>query len=159
MDKRTLSSILKKFEAEGYRLTPQRNAVVKVLLENRHGHPSAEEIYLETKALYPDIGLTTIYRSLELLERLNIVYRFDYGDGQSRYELGTGTNEHYHHHLICLDCGEISEFEGDLLDNMEQEIAETTGFKIADHCLRFFGHCKRCQDKKEANVKLTKGKG
>lgn len=160
MDKQTLlSSIQKKFEAEGYRLTPQRTSVVKVLLENRHAHPSAEEIYLQTKTIYPDIGLTTVYRSLELLEKLNIVYKLDYGDGQSRYELGSNTGEHYHHHLICLECGEISEFKGDLLESIEQQITEDTEFKIADHCLRFFGYCKNCQAKKLSEAGLTKDKG
>ena len=151
MDKEALlASIQKKLEIEGYRLTPQRNSIVQVLLESRDAHPSAEEIYLKTKDIYPEIGLTTIYRSLELLEKLNIVYKLDYGDGQSRYELDLTDDEHYHHHLICLECGEISEFKGDLLDSLEDKIASETDFEIVDHSLKFFGYCKKCQKQKSA---------
>lgn len=151
-----LASIQKKLEDEGYRLTPQRSSVVQVLLKNRHAHPSAEEIYLQTKTIFPDIGLTTIYRSLELLEKLSIVYRLDYGDGQSRYELDLADEEHYHHHLICLDCGDISEFKGDLLEPLEAKIAKDKEFHIIDHSLKFFGYCKICQTKRVTSDKLTK---
>ena len=91
-----------KLEEESYRLTPQRSAVLDVLIANSDDHLSAEEIYNHTKELHSEIGLATVYRNLELLEKLGIVHRFDYGDGQSRYELRLGSeHEHYHHHLIC----------------------------------------------------------
>ncbi len=128
-----------------HRLTPQREAVVEVLIDNADAHLSAENIFMQTKHNYPDIGLATVYRTLELLESLGLVHKFEYGDGQSRYEVNQSADDHYHHHLICVKCGSIGEFKDDLLDEIEQEIAKETGFLVTDHCLRFFGICRECQ--------------
>lgn len=135
-------------EAASYRLTPQREAVVDVLIANADDHLSAEEVFMYTKELHSEIGLATIYRNLELLEKIGIIHRFDYGDGQSRYEIRLGEEEeHYHHHLICRKCGQIGEFHSDLLETIEKRIAEETGFQVTDHCLRFFGLCESCRSK------------
>ena len=128
-----------------HRLTPQREAVVEVLLDNADAHLSAENIFMQTKDAYPDIGLATVYRPLELLESLGLVHKFDYGDGQSRYEVNLTAEGHYHHHLICVNCGEIGEYKDDLLDEIEEKIAAETGFVVTDHCLRLFGLCRKCQ--------------
>lgn len=140
-----------------YRLTPQREAVVDVLIANADDHLSAEEIYMHTKQLYAEIGLATIYRNLELLEKLEIIHRLEYGDGQSRYEIRLGDDEeHYHHHLICRQCGSIGEFKSDLLETIERRIAEETGFKVTDHCLRFFGVCATCSKEQDHVTELDK---
>ncbi|HHY10970.1 MAG TPA: transcriptional repressor [Firmicutes bacterium] len=141
----------KRLEEHSYRLTPQRAAVVNVLIARADDHLSAEEIFLHTKELYPNIGLATVYRNLEILEKLDIVHRFDYGDGQSRYEIRLGRDDqHYHHHLICQSCGAIGEFQTDLLEELEKRISEETGFQVKDHCLRFFGICAACLKKENA---------
>lgn len=138
-------------EKDSYRLTPQREAVVDVLIANADDHLSAEEIFMHTKELHSEIGLATVYRNLELLEKIGIIHRFDYGDGHSRYEIRLGEEEeHYHHHLICQKCGVIGEFHSDLLETIEKRIAEETGFEVTDHCLRFFGLCAKCQSKPQA---------
>lgn len=127
-----------------YRLTPQRKAILQVLVDNREAHLSAEDVYMKAREKHPDVGLATVYRSLELFERLGIVHRLDYGDGQARYEYNEGVEEHYHHHLICLKCGRIQEFNYDLLDDVEKKISEKMNFEIVDHCLRLFGYCAEC---------------
>lgn len=71
-------------EQDSHRLTPQREAIVDVLIANANDHLSAEEVYMFTRDLHSEIGLATVYRNLELLEKLGIVHRFDYGDGQNR---------------------------------------------------------------------------
>lgn len=135
-----------RLEKESLRLTPQRAAVVNVLIANADDHLSAEEIYMHTKELYKEIGLATVYRNLELLEKLEIIHRFDYGDGQSRYEIRLDDGEeHYHHHLICKKCGFIDEFHSDLLEAIEKRIEEEKDFEVTDHCLRFFGLCAKCR--------------
>ena len=135
-----------RLEENSYRLTPQREAVVDVLIANAEDHLSAEEVYMHTRRLHTEIGLATVYRNLELLERLEIIHRFDYGDGQSRYEIKMGDEDkHYHHHLICQKCGKIGEFHSDLLESVEKRITEETGFEVSDHCLRFFGLCSECR--------------
>ena len=100
--KEMLSHVRSHLADHDHRLTPQREAVVKVLMNNPDAHLSAEDIFLKTKELFPDIGLATVYRTLELLENLNIVHRLQYGDNQGRYELNMHNDEHYHHHLICV---------------------------------------------------------
>ncbi len=147
MEQKTiLADIRQQLETHEHRMTPQREAVIRVLLQHRQSHLSAEDIYQNTKELFPEIGLATVYRSLELLEKLNIVYKLEYGDGQSRYELNHQSEEHYHHHLICLKCGAISEFNDDLLETIENKVASESNFKVTDHCLRFFGYCAVCQE-------------
>ena len=105
---------------------------------------------MHTKKLHGEIGLATVYRNLELLEKLGIIHRFDYGDGQNRYEINMGEEEHYHHHLICRKCGAIGEFHSDLLESIERRIADETGFEVTDHCLRFFGLCAKCREDSDA---------
>ncbi len=147
--KQVMEDIRRHLEENSSRLTPQREAVIQVLMSHDAGHLSAEEIYLHTKKLLPEIGLATVYRSLELLEKLSVVYKLEYGDGQSRYELVRSNEEHYHHHLICQGCGAISEFNDDLLGDIEARIAEEADFEVTDHCLRFFGYCSKCRSHKE----------
>lgn len=140
----SIKLIQEQLKEHDYQLTPQREAVLKVLIENADMHLKVEDIYMRTKELAPEIGLATVYRTLELLEKISVVCRFEYGDGQSRYELVCKSEEHYHHHLICLKCGEISEFRDDLLDELEERISQEQQFKIVDHSLRFFGYCAKC---------------
>ncbi len=151
LNEKILAEIRQQLSESDYRLTPQRQAVLRILVENSSTHLSADDIFLKTKSISPDLGLATVYRTLELFDKLGIVYRLDYGDGQARYELNDGVEKHYHHHLICLSCGKIQEFNDDLLEDIEQAIAKNAGFQITDHCLRFFGYCSECtpgQDKK-----------
>ncbi|HEX6972214.1 MAG TPA: Fur family transcriptional regulator [Limnochordia bacterium] len=126
-----------------YRLTPQREAVLSVFMQRPNTHLSAEEVYLATKEVQPDIGLATVYRALELFEKLGILHKLDDADGQSRFEFTEGDG-HYHHHLICFGCGKIIHYMNDLLEPVEARIERETGFSIVDHSLRFFGYCSDC---------------
>lgn len=127
-----------------YKITPQRQTILRAFLEHGDQHLSAEETFMIVKNEYPDIGLATVYRTLELLAELEILQKNDFGDGRIRYEFSR-QDEHHHHHLICLECGQVSEFDDDLLDSLEKEIEKRNDFKIIDHDLKFFGYCKKCQ--------------
>ncbi|HHV62741.1 MAG TPA: transcriptional repressor [Firmicutes bacterium] len=143
MDK-ILSEVKGRLEERDCRLTPQREAVLASLMEKAGNHPSVEEIYVATKKRYPDIGLATVYRTLELFESLGIVSKLEFGEAGSKYEFNPEMERHYHHHLICLGCGAIMEFNEDLLEDVERAVAGRTGFKITDHSLRFYGYCQNC---------------
>ena len=94
-----------------------------------------------------EIGLATVYRSLELLGSLGILLKIEFGDGCSRYELNTtDPNLHRHHHLICMKCHKVIEFDEDKLDELEEEIANKSGFEILNHEVKFFGYCKDCRN-------------
>lgn len=136
-----------KLKENGYKLTTQRRAVLNVILDRTGEHLSPEEIYDSVKIKYPEIGLATVYRTLILFEQLGIVYKLNFDDGCSRYELNSGTADHHHHHLICLGCGKVIEVKLDLLENLEQEIEKQLKFKIVDHNVKFFGYCSDCQNK------------
>ncbi len=140
-----MDDVKEKFKKEGYKLTTQRRAILDVIIENRDKHLSPEEIYDIVKTKYPEIGIATVYRTLQLLEKLNIIYRLNFDDGYNRYELNYSSESHHHHHLICLKCGKVTEVKLDLLENLEAQIEVENGFKIVDHNVKFFGYCTDCQ--------------
>lgn len=140
-----LEEIKKQLHAEQFKLTPQREATLRVLLENEEAHLSAEEIFMLVKKKWPDIGLATVYRTLDLLCDLKIIEKLNFGDGVARYEFRSDDHPHHHHHLICLKCGKLSEIE-DLLDNLEDRVEREHNFKIVDHRVSFLGYCEDCQD-------------
>ncbi len=145
---RRLQDILAKLQERDYKLTPQRQHVVQVLLNHTDKHLSAEEVYGLVKAKNPDIGLATVYRTLELLSELDVLQKLDFGDGRSRYEFADET--HHHHHLICLSCGIVEELEEDLLEPLEHRVAESRGFLVTDHQVKFYGYCRACRQKNDA---------
>lgn len=130
---------------EGYKLTTQRKAILDAILENHEKHLNPEEIYNIVKLKCPDIGIATVYRTLQLFEKLNIVCRVNFNDGYNRYELIYDTEQHQHHHLICLNCGKVIEVKMDLLETLENEIEREYGFSIVDHNVKFFGYCSDCE--------------
>lgn len=130
----------------GYKLTSQRQAVLDVIMEHEGEHLSTEEIYELVKREHPEIGLATVYRTLLLFDRMELVYKIDLDDGCSRYELNNRKEDHRHHHLICTKCGSISEVEEDLLESLEEEILRKNGFTVRDHRVKFYGFCKKCTD-------------
>jgi len=139
----TVQDVLRELSARNYKLTPQRRVIVSVFLDNADRHLSAEEMYDLVREEYPDIGLATIYRTLDLLAGLGLAQRINFGDGCDRYELSQGT--HQHHHLICSICGRVYEFSEDLLDELEEQISVRSGFIITDHEVKFRGICSECQ--------------
>ncbi|HJA42142.1 MAG TPA: transcriptional repressor [Firmicutes bacterium] len=141
-----LDFIKKQLYAANYKLTPQREATVRVLLENEQDHLSAEDIFLMVKEKAPDIGLATVYRTLELLLELKIVDKINFGDGVYRYDLRKDGDVHFHHHLVCMNCGSVHEIEDDLLLDVEKIVESDYDFKIKDHRLTFYGICSKCQD-------------
>ncbi|HHY41075.1 MAG TPA: transcriptional repressor [Syntrophaceticus sp.] len=131
-------------QEKSYKITPQRQIILKVLLDNIEEHLTAEEIHTITKQKDPEIGLATIYRTLEILAELNILHKIDFGDGCIRYEF-TDQESHNHHHLICIKCGKVIEVNDDFLETLENWIEKQTGFNIINHQLKFFGYCKECK--------------
>lgn len=144
-----INRIKKQLHSASYKLTPQREATVRVLLEHEEDHLSAEDVYLLVKEKSPEIGLATVYRTLELLTELKVVDKINFGDGVSRYDLRQEGAAHFHHHLVCLECGAVDEIQDDLLEDVEKIVERDWRFKIKDHRLIFHGVCWRCQKKSE----------
>lgn len=135
---------------KGLKVTNQRLSVLEVLASHRDSHMTAEDIYELVKRDCPEIGLATIYRTVQLLLEMQLVERISLDDGCARYEIGEifdGEERHHHHHLICQTCGKVQPFHDDLLDELERYIEKNTGFHVSDHELKFYGQCKTCREK------------
>lgn len=130
---------------KGYKLTPQRRAIVDIIIQNAGCHLTTEELYDLVKNECPEIGLATVYRTVQLLEELGVVSKLDLNDGCYRYELVREDENHQHHHLICSQCGKVIEVQGDLLEVLEHEIESKYDFKIRNHSVKFYGICSDCK--------------
>ena len=126
----------------GYKLTPQRRAILGAIAESRD-HLTPAAIYDKVKRESSNIGLVTIYRTLELLTRLGLICEVHAGGNCHSYLLRR-PSEH-HHHIICSDCGTVIDFIDCDLSEVEQRLSEQTGFDIEGHLLEFLGHCRQCQ--------------
>ena len=133
----------------GLKVTNQRVAILEVLNKRPGKHLTAEEIYDYVKENYPEIGIATVYRTIQMLSELNLIDKLNLDDGYVRYEISKKSSEnssHHHHHLICLECGSIYAFQDDLLETLEERIENTMGFRVVDHEVKLYGHCKRCRE-------------
>lgn len=137
-----LSELRSQLAKKNYKLTAQRELILTIFLENREDHLSAEEVYMHVKEKDPQLGLATVYRTLDLFEELGLLQKVDFDDTRRRYELGQ--KEGHHHHLICLNCNGITEFNDDLLEEFEDTIEKEHHFKVVDHHIRFYGYCSSC---------------
>ena len=142
-----------KFRGCGYRLTTGRDAILDIMSKSK-GHLSAEDIYMKVHPKYPNIGLTTIYRTLDVLASLGLVFKFDFGDRRARYELAEGPKgTHHHHHLICTSCNRVIDYtdfideEVELLNQTEKGLNRKYDFKITNHLIQFYGLCNTCVKK------------
>ncbi len=132
------------------RWTGPREEVFNVLVRTRQ-HLSAKDLFALIRPSTPDIGLTTIYRTLEALHKAGLVRRTGTDSGEVRFEYKRGDQNDHHHHLICSDCGKIvnyRDFEKDELDlvrRCEALLSEKYGFLIRDHHIDFIGLCPDCR--------------
>lgn len=140
-----------RFRGRGYRITIAREAILDVLSKTMD-HLSAEDVFLAVHKIYPNIGLTTVYRTLELLVHMGLVFKFDFGDGRARYELSeTPKGTRHHHHLVCTRCGRVIDYtdfideEVELLGRTEKGLSRKFNFKITNHLIQFYGLCERCR--------------
>ncbi len=137
--------IWQRLEEGNYRLTQQRQAVLDVMRENRGRHLSAEEVLAEARKKAPNLGIATVYRTLDKLSSFEVLYKTAFDEGKYRYEL-CEDEHHRHHHVICLSCGQIIEIEEDLLSSLEKHL-ENKGFEVVDHQLIIYAKCPGCKCK------------
>lgn len=136
---------------KGLKVTSQRMVVLEALGRNPEKHLTAEEIYEIVKVDNPEIGLATVYRTVQLLLELELIERINLDDGYVRYEIGDMEDEphHRHHHLICLKCGNVSAFQNDMLEVLESSVKSSMGFQVTDHEVKLYGYCADCLRKKK----------
>jgi Fur family ferric uptake transcriptional regulator len=111
-------------------------------IENSDDHISAEEIYSQVVAKYPNVNISTVYRTLELLKNLNLVTETDLGGGRFRYH---PANKGHHHHLICRRCGTTIDLDESLLAPLEKALLREHDFVAELSHLAITGLCSRCR--------------
>lgn len=144
----------RKIKGYGYRMTVGREAILEVLSQADE-HLSAEDIYMRVHKIYPNIGLTSIYRTLDILDSIGLVNKFDFGHGRARYELAeSSSGKRHHHHLVCTHCGRIIDYtefideEVALLKKTEEGLSKKYNFSITNHLIQFYGLCQSCSERK-----------
>lgn len=144
----SVDELKKRLQNSKYKLTHQRQDVLEVFLDRIGEHLSAEEVHRILRDKDYDIGLATVYRTLELMcsPEMGILQKMEFGEKKARYELKKfEPNAHQHHHLICKKCDKVIEFSEDMLEELEEKIAKECNFKIIDHQVIFYGYCQECQ--------------
>ncbi|MFH1073834.1 MAG: transcriptional repressor [Candidatus Firestonebacteria bacterium] len=140
-----------RFKGCGCKMTIGREAILSILSQ-ADKHLSAEDVYIKVRSDYPRIGLATVYRTLELMVRMNLLYKFDFGDKRARYEIaGDEKGENHHHHLVCKKCSRVIDYddfidkEVELLEKTEKGLSKKYNFNITDHLIQFYGICDKCK--------------
>ncbi len=139
-----------RMRGHGSRWTAPRKAVVD-LLSRTNQHMSAKDIYNALVRIYPGIGLTTIYRTLDLLEKMKLLKKISLASGENKYELIHSRDDHHHHHLICTNCGKIIDYDDfvdeelELIKKTEDTLSKKHNFVINDHNIEFYGMCEQCR--------------
>ena len=134
-------SMLSKLREKGYRITPQRLAILKILAESQ-GHPGAEDIHAQVKTDFPTTTIATVYKTLAVLKSMGEVLELEFSGDYNRYD---GKKPGSHPHLICIKCKRIVDPDLTSLDEMTAKLASQTGYKLISHRLDFYGICPDCQ--------------
>ena len=139
------SAQIQHLRAQGFRLTPQRLAVLRVI-ENSGRHMHAVEIVQETQQILPGITEASVYRILDFLASTGLILAAHIGSGQLVYE----TAARAHHHLICRSCGGSCDVDYAMLESLYQELRTCTGYQVDSVHVTLFGLCPACQKKQVA---------
>jgi len=118
----------------GLKMTGQRRVILKTL-ESSEDHPSVESVFERAKAVDSTISIATVYRTLSLLEEMDIIVKREFNETFARYD----TNTEHHHHMIDLETGEVIEFKNEELETLKIKIAKELGYDLIDHRLDLYG--------------------
>jgi Fur family peroxide stress response transcriptional regulator len=137
-------SIVESLRRIGYRATPQRIAICRFVICSRD-HPTAKRIYKEVKAQYPTISLATVYKTVEILRKLNMVKQLPIIGGDTRFD----SNMKAHVNLVCMQCGNIRDLDSQIVQDMIRKISRAARFNVTGQ-FALYGICHRCDIRKEA---------
>ncbi|MDE2760674.1 MAG: Fur family transcriptional regulator [Paracoccaceae bacterium] len=130
-----LGTLLQHCEKIGLRLTDQRRAVVSVL-EKARDHPNIQDLYERASLVDPNLSIATVYRTVKLLEELDILTKLEFGDGVARYEIA---DKNHHDHLIDLKTGKVIEFYDEEIEKLQKKQAQKLGYRLIGHRLELYG--------------------
>ena len=133
-----MSSLEQKCIDAGLKMTGQRRVILEVL-EGADDHPSVETLYMRSKEKDASISIATVYRTLNLLDQMNLVKKHDFNENHARFE----ANLENHYHFIDVESGEVVEFKDDKMESKLREIADRLGFHLVDRRVELYGHRER----------------
>ena len=133
---------LEHIKAAGLRRTEQRDLILDTFLSTEE-HLTSEDLYGLIHKIDPDVGLTTVYRTLKLLTDAGLAREVRFGDGKTYYE--HHYNHEHHDHMICTECGKVIEFFSPEIEALQDQMASNFGFRPTHHSLRLWGLCSECQ--------------
>jgi len=141
----SLQTARRTLNAAGMRVTNQRSLIMEIIREGK-GHLDADEIYRRARERRPRLSFSTVYRALQLFQKLGLIDELHFDEGHHHYEAKASGE---HHHLICLGCGKVIEFHQRLSRYIKRNVAEAKGFNITETEIRVSGYCVECrQDRK-----------
>ena len=141
--------ILQQYMAKkGLRSTDQRRLIVETFFHSPN-HVSIEELLAQVRSHDPKVGYATVYRTLKLMTESGIAFERRFGDGLTRYELAD--DEAHHDHLICIECGRITEFEEPEIEALQEKVATRYGYELRSHKHEMYGLCPDCRAKSTSN--------
>lgn len=135
-----LDRILALLRAGGGRVTTARRAVLSALLDAHRRHVSADELAAAVHAMSPEVHLSTVYRTLDALERLGVVTHVHLGHGRAIYHL----TDELHHHAVCEDCGDVLQLPDTIFGDVQAILHRAWGFELDAHHFALVGRCAAC---------------
>lgn len=139
-----MSDCSKQLREHGFKVTPKREAIVE-FFEKKQRSLTPEEVWEPLKKRFGRLGLPSVYRNLETLVECGILTRIHSFDNRRHYALCHAHDGHHHHHVVCLRCGKVGEYEGCGL----KDIRKAGGFRVTRHFLQLEGFCEDCQGKEK----------
>ena len=129
----------------GLRATNQRALILKIIRQGQ-GHLDADEIYRRAREKQPRPSLSTVYRTLQRLKKLGLVEELHFDEAHHHYEPKPPSE---HHHLVCLGCGRVIEFQYPLYRHVKKNVPEAKDFEIVETEVRMTGYCPKCHQKRK----------
>jgi len=144
----------KKIKTGGSKITEPRQIIIHTL-QHVKKHMTVEELYMKIRKIDRSIGLATIYRTLDLLQKNGLIYKIDLGDGRSWYEVSMNAGQgKYNQHMVCVKCGRVADLDmiesgrGNGFEELLGSLEKKNGFKVSNCAIRINGICSRCSGKK-----------
>lgn len=125
----------------GVRWTSQRQVIAETFL-GAGGHMTVEELHRRVREIDPSVSAATVYRTINMLEKIGMAHRRDFGGASASFE--SALDRDHHDHLVCTVCGTITEFHHDRIEALQDEVATSHGFRLSHHHLELYGVCATC---------------
>jgi len=142
LEQNRIDEIALRFKELGYRITPQRMAIVEIIIQDA-SHPTVEQVYMKVKNDFPMTSRATVYKTIGLLKDMGEIFELNISNTSSHYD---GFNPNRHPHLVCNFCNEIIDLGDDIFRQMPVEAVQQHGYKLQGQNVTIYGICPKCQE-------------